>query len=58
MKCPVCSKDMRVAGSDESNNPKTGITYDRKIYVCDGDDVWVTVEIPKPDSTAEMSDPR
>ena len=46
-KCPICNKPMRLAGNDESNNHKTGTKYDRKVYVCDKDDVWISSEIPK-----------
>ena len=47
MKCPVCKKKMKLALNDESNNPETGAKYDRKVYVCDEDDVWITTELPR-----------
>jgi hypothetical protein len=47
MECPICKEPLRLAGNDESNNPKTGAKYDRKVYVCGKDDVWLTVEVPK-----------
>lgn len=47
MKCPVCHKDMRLAGEDTSHNFKTGTNYERAYYTCDTDDVWITAEIPK-----------
>jgi hypothetical protein len=47
MECPICKEQLRLAANDESNNPKTGAKYNRKIYVCDKDDVWLTVEMPK-----------
>jgi hypothetical protein len=47
VECPICKEPLRLAGNDESNNTKTGTKYDRKIYVCDKDDVWLTVEVPK-----------
>ena len=47
MECPICKKPLRLASDDESNNPKTGAKYDRRVYVCDKDDVWLTLEEPK-----------
>ena len=37
---------MKRSSADESNNPKDGTTYERVIYVCNQDDVWLTTEIP------------
>ena len=47
MKCPICKERMRLASEDESSNPRTGTKYKRKIYVCDKDNAWLTVELPK-----------
>jgi C4-type Zn-finger protein len=48
MQCPVCKKEMRLAGTHETNNPATGDLYERTVYACDADDAWITVELPKP----------
>lgn len=50
MKCPVCSKDMKKVRWDISYNPDDdNKSYDRTVYQCLADDVWVTTEIPKDD---------
>ncbi len=49
MKCPVCNEQMSIANSDVSNNQKTGSEYreyDRRVFKCELDDTWVTVEMP------------
>lgn len=48
MKCPKCSQDMEARKVDESSDPKTGKKYERTLYVCGADDVWVSVEVPSP----------
>lgn len=47
MLCPKCNKDMSVKNIDTSNNSTDGKKYDRTLYVCMADDVWVSVEIPQ-----------
>ncbi|MFO0781885.1 MAG: hypothetical protein U0524_03270 [Candidatus Saccharimonadales bacterium] len=47
MNCPTCRQPLRLDRNDENNNPNTGVKYDRKIYVCDKDDLWLTIEAPK-----------
>ena len=38
---------MRQDQRDVSSNPKTSQRYNRSIYQCMGDDVWLTLEIPE-----------
>jgi hypothetical protein len=38
---------MVVKVANTSTNPDTGKQYDRTLYVCQKDDVWVSVETPK-----------
>lgn len=38
---------MSVKNIDTSNNSTDGKKYDRTLYVCMADDVWVSVEIPQ-----------
>jgi hypothetical protein len=47
MKCPVCKGEMKKDKVDTSHNSKTRREYDRTIYVCEADDVWVVTEMPK-----------
>lgn len=47
MKCPKCHQEMEVKSKDTSNNFETGQKYERTIFQCKEDDVWVTTEIPK-----------
>ncbi len=47
MKCPKCGKEMVIKSQDTSHNSETEQEYDRIIYVCEADDVWITTEIPK-----------
>jgi len=46
MKCPICQKEMKVAGKDISNNFKTGQKYNRTVYHCEDCDTWGNLEIP------------
>lgn len=46
MKCPKCKNDMSIERVEASYN--TGNKeYNRTIYLCKADDVWIVVEIPK-----------
>lgn len=47
MKCPKCGEEMEVVKKDESVNPDNDKKYDRSVYVCKKDDVWVRVESPR-----------
>jgi len=48
MKCPACDQPMKTISSDVSHNPnENNKGYNRTIYQCTTDDVWVTTEIPK-----------
>lgn len=47
MICPKCQKEIAVknqAISHDSNNRKN---YDRIVYWCQQDDIWVNIETPK-----------
>ncbi len=46
MDCPICASVMHLERTEKSNNPDTGKKYDKKVYVCNADDVWVVTEIP------------
>jgi len=47
MNCPKCNLEMEVRGKDTSHDFRRKKEYERIIYVCPKDDVWVTVETPK-----------
>ena len=49
MKCPKCNKELPKVGNQVTNNLKTGKEYkeyDKEIYQCQDDDIWVTIETP------------
>lgn len=48
MKCAVCKQAMKKVRRDISRDPnEDNREYDRTIYQCEKDDVWVTTEIPR-----------
>lgn len=50
MRCPKCGNKMKVIKNDISNNGKKGEDYkeyERVVYKCEQDDVWINVEVPK-----------
>lgn len=47
MKCPKCDKEMIIKKEDVSHNPANEKKYDRAVYWCESDDVWINIEIPK-----------
>jgi hypothetical protein len=47
MRCPKCENDMDLLKQDISKSKIHDKTYDRSIYACANDEVWVTVEIPR-----------
>lgn len=47
MNCPKCKKEMIVKDKDVSHNNEFGKKYDRTLYWCDIDDIWINIEIPK-----------
>ncbi|MBW3568906.1 hypothetical protein KY385_02130 [Candidatus Parcubacteria bacterium] len=52
MECPVCKQAMKKVRWDISHNPnEDNKEYDRTVYQCVTDDVWVTSEIPKTESS-------
>ena len=44
---------MIVKNNDISHNSKNGKKYDRTLYWCDTDDIWISVEIPKDDNVVQ-----
>jgi hypothetical protein len=50
MNCPKCGKEMILKNKDTSNNPENGKQYDRAVYWCEADDVWISLEIPQEDT--------
>ncbi len=44
---------MVVKNIDVSLNDKDDKHYDRTLYWCDIDDIWISVEIPKNDDAAQ-----
>lgn len=49
MKCSVCQKEMQIKNKYTSNNQKQESEhrkYQRVLYWCDKDDVWIGVETP------------
>ncbi len=56
MRCPVCKKPMKKIRWHISYNTNENYKeYDHTTYQCSGDDVWVTTEIPKSDSSDQIS---
>ncbi len=50
MKCPKCNEEMENKGDSVTNNAKEGSAfkeYNRTLYWCAKDDIWVTIESPK-----------
>lgn len=47
MKYPVCDREMEKVRTDTSYNfNENNKQYDRTVYQCAADDVWLTNEIP------------
>lgn len=47
MKCPVCKEQMKKVRRDSSYNPnEANKEYDRTVYKCEIDDIWITIEVP------------
>ena len=46
MKCPLCQQEMAIHRNDTTHS-KQQKQFDRTIYTCGDDDVWVSVEIPQ-----------
>lgn len=47
MQCPKCNHEMDLMKHDTSRSRLQEKIYDRTIYGCQHDDVWVTIEIPQ-----------
>lgn len=47
MNCTKCNKEMIVKVKDISSNFRNGKKYDRIVYWCEKDDVWIRIETPK-----------
>lgn len=51
MKCPKCQQEMVEKGNANTNNGKSAKNYKeykRIVHWCSKDDIWVSVETPKP----------
>lgn len=48
MKCPKCKNKMKLVAKDFSFNYKVkpNIKYQRSVYWCKDDDIWINIEIP------------
>lgn len=48
MECPKCKKTMTLRGKDFSYDfkVKPKKKYTRNLYLCEKDDVWISIEIP------------
>lgn len=55
MECTNCKQQMKKVSWNISNNPNNGKKYDRTIYQCEKDDIWITTEIPQNDPTLQTS---
>ncbi len=51
MICPKCGYHMILKKEDTSSG--SGKTYDREQYICNGDDIWITVETPQEEEVTE-----
>lgn len=45
MKCPKCQKDMVFVEMHKTYR-EDGREYNRAIYQCEQDDIWITIEVP------------
>jgi hypothetical protein len=50
MECPKCNQEMLLKKEDLSSDFRSNKQYDRKVYWCESDDVWVNIEVPKVNS--------
>lgn len=46
MNCPHCKKEMVLKNKDVSRNSQNSKEYDKTIYICEADDIWISIEIP------------
>jgi hypothetical protein len=46
MKCPECLHDMEIRHTDVTHNGE-GQKYDRVVYVCEKEDLWISIEKPQ-----------
>jgi hypothetical protein len=51
MKCPTCQKEMNIVQKSITFNPDKGKKYGKTSFVCEKDDVSITLEIPIPEKT-------
>lgn len=49
MNCPKCSSQMTEVNKDISHNDQVNPIkkYDRTVYHCETDDIWIRVETPQ-----------
>lgn len=56
MECPTCKKPMTLLRQDTSRSKLQEKNYDRTIYGCQDDDVWVTIEVPQRESKSTKAE--
>lgn len=47
MNCPKCNEEMMAKGEDISSDFRNGKKYDRTMYWCEKEDIWISLEIPQ-----------
>ncbi len=47
MQCPKCEQAMQLMREDVSENAQNAKKYDRKVFHCSADDIWISLEVPK-----------
>lgn len=46
MECPNCRKQMKLERHYETRDDHNNRRYDHKTYLCEKDDIWITIENP------------
>ena len=46
--CPVCGENMPEYKDSVEDDTENETKYDKTMYHCKKDDVWVTIEVPMP----------
>jgi hypothetical protein len=47
MKCLKCGIEMAVKNHDSSHDSRNGKQYERTLFWCEKDDIWMSLEVPK-----------
>jgi hypothetical protein len=47
-RCPVCGEVMPQYKDEKEEDSNNDTEYDKTMYRCKTDDVWVTIEVPMP----------